>query len=75
MKNDKADMDFLEIPADDAPQANVRPWPNTQLPKVFFLLKYKVTISAITIDTRWPVWRQESNMMMASEVQQGVIIR
>merc|ERR1712013_266848 len=25
--------DFLEIPA-DAPQANVRPWPHTQLPKV-----------------------------------------
>jgi len=33
VKNDKADMDFLEIPA-DAPQANVRPWPHTQLPKV-----------------------------------------
>ena len=39
VKNDKADMDFLEIPADDAPQANVRPWPHTELPKVFFILK------------------------------------
>ena len=71
MKNDKADMDFLEIPA-DAPQANVRPWPHTQLPKVFLA---QVTISAITIITRWPVWRQGSNMMMASEVQQGVTLR
>ena len=41
----------------------------------FFSAHVQVTISAITIITRWPVWRQGSNMMMASEVQQGVTLR